>query len=172
MIYSLLSRIGIEVWKNIPDFDNYQVSNLGNIRSLNYRRTGKTKVLHKFISRGRFEVGLSNNKKQYCNNRISVLVAKAFLNHIPCGNKIVVDHIDNNSSNDKLYNLQLITQRENLTKDRKSSSKYAGVSWDKPSQKWRVRIHINGKRKSLGYYINEKEASEVYLKELKELISN
>ena len=173
MIYSLLSRIGIEVWKNIPDFENYQVSNLGNVRSLNYRRTGKTNVLRKRINnRGRFGINISKDKKQYSNKLISVLVAKAFLNHKPCVSELVVDHIDNNSLNDNLYNLQLITQRENLTKDKKSSSKYAGVSWHKASQKWRARIHINGKENYLGLYKTQKEASKAYQKELKELISN
>ena len=173
MIYSLLSRIGIEVWKNIPEFNNYQVSNLGNVRSLNYRQTGKIKVLKKsFNSQGRFAISLYKDKKQYANKVLSVLVAEGFLNHKPCGHKLVVDHIDNNPLNDKLYNLQLITQRENLTKDIKSSSKYAGVSWHKATQKWRARIQVNGINKHLGVYKTEKEASKVYQKELKELISN
>lgn len=173
MIYSLLSRIGIEVWKNIPDFDNYQVSNLGNVRSLNYHRTGKTKVLMKHINnRGRYTLNLYKEGKRYSNRNISVLVAQAFLNHKPCGNKLVVDHINNNPLNDSLYNLQLITHRENLTKDKKGTSKYAGVCWDKSCNKWKSGIRINGKTKHLGYYKNEKKASEVYQKELKELISN
>lgn len=168
MIYSLLSRIGIEVWKNIPEFNNYQVSNLGNVRSLNYRRKGKTNVLSKRINnRGRFAINIYKDGNQYANKLISVLVAKSFLNHKPCVSKLVVDHIDNNPLNDSLYNLQLITQRENSTKDRKSSSKYAGVSWHKASQKWRARININGKEKYLGLYRTQKEASIVYQKELK-----
>ena len=40
-MYYLLSRIGIEVWKDIPEFEGiYQVSNLGNVKSLNYRKKG------------------------------------------------------------------------------------------------------------------------------------
>ena len=39
MIASLLSRINIEIWKDIPEYEGlYQVSNLGNVRSLNYRK--------------------------------------------------------------------------------------------------------------------------------------
>ena len=39
MIASLLSRIGVEVWKDIPNYEGlYQVSNLGNVRSLNYKK--------------------------------------------------------------------------------------------------------------------------------------
>ena len=35
MIAKLKSRLGIEVWKDIPEFEGfYQVSNLGNVKSL------------------------------------------------------------------------------------------------------------------------------------------
>ena len=52
MIASLLSRIGIEVWKDIPEYEGlYQVSNLGNVRSLNYRRKGFINKLSKITSK-------------------------------------------------------------------------------------------------------------------------
>ena len=171
MINRLLSRIGIEVWKDIPGFKKYQVSNLGNVKSLNYRKTGKTKVLIKSLnSRGRYSVNLYKNNKMYSGLNISVLVAKAFLNHKPNGGKIVVDHINNIKTNDNLYNLQVITQRENSTKDRKGLSKYAGVSWHKRSNKWQSSILINGKHKYLGTYKSEQKASEVYQNALKNII--
>ena len=34
-----------EIWKTIHDFENYQVSNLGNVRSLNYKGHGYVKEL-------------------------------------------------------------------------------------------------------------------------------
>tara|TARA_R110000751_G_scaffold4938_9_gene23468 strand:- start:1005 stop:1517 length:513 start_codon:yes stop_codon:yes gene_type:complete len=170
MIYRLLSRIGIEVWKNIPSFKNYQVSNLGNVRSLNYRKTGKTKVLIKSLnSRGRYSVNLYKNNKMYSGLNISVLVAKAFLNHKPNGGMVVVDHINNIKKNDNLYNLQVITQRENSTKDRKGTSKYVGVYWNKSSSKWQSTIYINGKYKYLGIYKSEQKASQAYQNELKNI---
>ena len=170
MIYRLLSRIGIEVWKNIPSFKNYQVSNLGNVRSLNYRKTGKTKVLIKSLnSRGRYSVNLYKECKRYGGQNISVLVAKAFLNHKPNGGMVVVDHINNIRTNDNLYNLQVITQRENSTKDRKGTSKYAGVCWHKASNKWQSSIRINGKYKHLGTYKSEQKASKAYQNQLKNI---
>ena len=170
MINRLLSRVGIEVWKDIPGFKNYQVSNLGNVKSLNYRKTGNTKSLVKLINnKGRYSVNLYKKSKMYANQYISVLVAKAFLKHKPSGGKIVVDHINNIKTNDNLYNLQVITQRENSTKDRKGLSKYAGVSWHKPSNKWQSNIRINGKYKYLGTYKSEQKASQAYQNELKKL---
>ena len=44
MIAKTLSRIGVEVWKEIPTFKSYEVSNLGNVRSLKFN---KLKVLKK-----------------------------------------------------------------------------------------------------------------------------
>ena len=46
MIAKLKSRLGIEVWKDIPEFEGlYQVSNLGNIKGKNknveYRASGE-----------------------------------------------------------------------------------------------------------------------------------
>ena len=170
MIHSLFSRLGIEVWKDIPEFENYQVSNLGNVRSLNYRQTGKIKVLMKYINnRNRYTLNLYKQGKRFANRNISVLVAMAFLNHKPCGNKLVVDHINNISTNDKLYNLQIISHRLNCTKDRKRTSKYVGVTWDKRRNKWVSVIQINGKSKFLGCYVNEKNASKAYQNELRKL---
>ena len=163
----LLSRLGIEVWKYIPKFESYQVSNLGNVKSLKY---GKERILKKPIGAGGYiQVGIYKNKK--CSKRtINQLMAIAFLNHKPCGHKMVVDHIDNNKKNNKLYNLQLITQRENSSKDKKKgTSKYTGVFFAKGKNKWRAAITINGKQKHLGCFVNEKDAAQAYKNELKKL---
>ena len=162
----LLSRFGIEVWENIPEFESYQVSNLGNVRSLKY---GKERILKKPIGAGGYiQVGIYKNKK--CSKRtINQLMAIAFLNHKPCGHKMVVDHIDTNKLNNKLYNLQVITNRENLSKDKKGTSKYTGVFLAKGRNKWRATITINGKQKHLGCFVNEKEAAQAYKNELKKI---
>lgn len=170
MINILLSRIGVEVWKNIPGFKNYQVSNLGNVKSLNYRKTGKTKLLIKYYNnRFRYSVNLYKQGKTYSNRNIAVLVAQAFLKHKPNGHKIVVDHINNIPTNDKLYNLQLITQRENLTKDKKGTSKYVGVCWDKSCNRWKSWIYVNGKKIYLGSFKSQKKASQAYQNALKNI---
>mgnify|MGYP003652292995 CR=1 FL=1 len=162
----LLSRLGIEVWKNIPEFESYQVSNLGNAKSLKY---GKERILKKPINgNGYIQVGIYKNKKRYART-INQLMAIAFLNHKPCGHKMVVDHIDTNKLNNKLYNLQVITHRENLSKDRKGISKYTGVFLAKGRTKWRASININGKTKHLGCFVNEKDASQAYQNELKKI---
>lgn len=163
-----LSRLGIEVWKDIPNFEGfYKVSSLGNVISINFRKTKKKRILkkHKRID-GRKFVHLCKNGVRYSNKVISVLVAITFLNHKPCGHKIVVDHIDNNPLNDRLYNLQLITHRQNTSKDKKGFSKYTGVYFFR--NKWVGMIRIKGKKKYLGRYKTELEAANAYKKALEE----
>lgn len=174
MIAKTLSRLGIEVWKDIPEYEGlYQVSNLGNVRSLDrvdsLGRKVKEKVLKTPVnSRGYARVNLFLDKKPKV-SKVHSLVARAFLNHKPCGMKIIVDHIDNNSLNNNLYNLQLITQRENCSKDKKGTSKYTGVSWSKYRNSWVAHIKINGVQKNLGKFTDEKEAAQAYQNELNKI---
>jgi hypothetical protein len=168
-----------EIWKDIPGYENiYQVSSLGNVKSLSRKILNqglnefysKEKILKKHVStNGKYIVVLRKNNLPKT-IQVHQLVAIAFLNHVPNGHKIVVDHIDNNPLNNKLSNLQIITQRENASKDRKNkSSKYTGVSWVNSHNKWYAGIQIKGKSKSLGFYENEIDAHNAYQNKLKEL---
>lgn len=167
MIYKLLSRLGIEVWKDIPEYEGlYQVSNLGNVRSFKFNKIRYIKHLN---SKGRYAVGLTKNKIKTSNIRVSALVAKAFFNYKRCGHKLVVDHIDNNKINDKLYNLQVITQRENLTKDKKNKSGYTGVYKTTDGYAYYSQIRIGKNKKYLGRFKSKIEASQAYKQELNKI---
>ena len=89
------------------------------------------------------------------------------------GNDIVVDHIDENKTNNNINNLQLLTNGDNVYKSidkTKTSSKYRGVSFRKDNSKWAARITINKKEKYLGQFNTEEEAHEyreVYKKQIK-----
>ena len=167
MIAKTLSRIGVEVWKDIPEYEDlYQVSNLGNVRSLKHNKVKLMKTPLDNCGRAVTSLRLNNKTKTH---RVHILVAKAFLKHKPCGMKIVVDHINNNCLNNKLYNLQLITQRLNASKDRKGTSKYTGVFFSKSNGKYISSIRLNGKSKHLGYFVNEKEAAQAYINELNKI---
>ena len=167
-----------EIWKDIPNYVGmYQVSNLGRVKSLaRARMRGRSKgftserILKFHNNRGYHAVGL-----YVCGVRkilkVHQLVAMAFLNHTPCRYKRVVDHINGIIDDNRVENLQVVTQRENASKDRKGgASKYVGVDWHKQTNKWRARIRLNGKRAHLGEFTNELEASEAHQKALKEII--
>jgi len=150
----------MEVFKKIKGYPNYKVSNLGYVKSLKF---GKERILKRGIgSRGYSTVSLHEDSKQKT-KKIHQLVAVAFLNHTPNGHKLVVNHIDFNKLNNNVDNLEIVTARENSNRKHiKSSSKYVGVTWSKKSKKWLSQIEINGKKKHLGLFTNEIEASNKY----------
>lgn len=101
-----------EIWKDIEGYENYQVSNMGNVRSLDYRGSGKIKILKpRLIKTGYYIVGLSKNRVQK-DYRINRLVAEAFIPNPE--NKPNVDHIDTNPLNNRVDNLRWCTQKENI----------------------------------------------------------
>ena len=133
-----------EIFRDVKGYEeDYQVSNLGRVLSFKY---GKERILKQAVNTGGYlVVNLCENGK----NKIKIvhkLVAIAFLNHIPNGHKLVVDHVDNNQLNNKADNLQLIHQRLNATKDRKSKySNYKGVFYNKANNNWRGQVVFKGK---------------------------
>jgi hypothetical protein len=50
-------------------------------------------------------------------------MAITYLNHIPQNHKLVIDHIDGNKLNNKIENLQIVTNFENLCKGRFDKTK-------------------------------------------------
>lgn len=78
---------------------------------------------------------------------------------------IIVDHINNDPTDNRRFNLRLCTKGENnlnrkIPKNNKSGHK--GVYFNKNEQKYRAYIQIKGKNIHLGYYKCPKEASEAY----------
>lgn len=163
-----------EIWKDVIGFEGfYKVSNKGTVKSLSrtFLRNGKYPSLlkEKFLNAypdtgGYLTVGLmQNNMKK--NRTVHQLVAESFLNHTPCGHKLVVNHINFNKTDNRVENLEIVTQRENANqKHLKSSSHYLGVSWSKEKNKWVAQITTEGKTKSLGRYKTEIEAHNAYQK--------
>jgi len=157
--------IEVEVWKVVPEYEDYQVSSFGNVKSLKW---GKERILRAGINGdGYLSVVLYKKLKQK-SLKVHILVAMAFLGHKPDGHKIVVDHKDNNKLNNKLTNLRLTTNRENCSKDRKGISEFVGVSWSKKRNKWRAYIDFEYRQIHLGYFDLELDAKNAYNKALDE----
>lgn len=171
-----------EIWRDIPKYEGYyQASDIGNIRSLDreiitkngHKRIYKGRVLSGHINDGYMRTSLTKGGKGITFS-FSQLVAMAFLNHEVDGHNNVVDHINGNKLDNRVSNLRVVTQRENLSKCYRSdissfSSKHIGVDWNKRSSKWQVNIYYRGKQHHLGYFDDENKASDVYQKALRDI---
>ena len=76
-----------------------------------------------------------------------------------------LDHIDGDTLNDHIENLQLCSHAENLRKQRMhkdNSSGYKGVTWHKRDRKWRAQIRVDSKVKHLGYFDDKHDAARAY----------
>ena len=166
----------MEIWKDIIGYEGlYQVSNLGNVKSMPKEwivgigkiRKHNGKILKNLLSANKYyHVKLCKDNKAKAFS-VHQLVAIHFLGHIPCGHKLVVDHINDDKLDNRVENLNIVSQRENSHKTQgKYASKYKGVSWCKKSSKWRSRIELNGKSIHLGRFDSEYEAHLKYQKAL------
>ena len=161
----------IEIFKTIPNYESYQVSNLGNVKSLSRivkHYTGSDKVLKEKILKpgldgtGYLTVLLTNNNGR-TTFKVHQIIAMVFLNHIPDGtHNIVVDHINNIKIDNRLENLQLINNRENCSKDRFNNNNLTGITFDKRKNKYQARIIINNKKIHLGLFNNKNIAHLFY----------
>lgn len=116
----MINRV-VEIWRDIPTYEGiYQVSNLGNVRSLPrfdedkngkiYQRKGvimtPTKTTTGYLKVELVKDGIRKSKK------IHRLVASAFL--INTFNKPYINHKDGNPLNNVVDNLEWCTQEENM----------------------------------------------------------
>ena len=168
-----------EEWRDIKGYEGlYQVSNMGRVKSLNYRHTGKEKILEGYDnSHGYLYANLyKDGKRKQC--RINRLVAQAFLEN-PEG-YTDVNHRDENKQNncmenlewcDRSYNINYGTRNkkagkrisEKLSKPVFSVDKETGLImyWESTREAERCTVipHQNiiqcckGKRKSAGNHI-------------------
>jgi hypothetical protein len=97
-----------EIWEKCPLGDNYDkvlVSNFGRIKIKENNPTYGTLVYYDIKIR-------NNNEKKYKNFRAHRIVCLAFIENPE--NKPFVNHKDENPSNNKIENLEWITNKENI----------------------------------------------------------
>jgi hypothetical protein len=156
-----------EEWRDIKGYEgDYQVSSHGRVKSLKFNK--ETLLKQKENKHGYLLVCLSYKGNRKTSN-VHSLVASAFINQKPDGNKMVIDHIDNNQLNNKVANLQIVTNRENSSKDRRRKLPL-GVYINRCGNYY-SKIHISGNSIYLGTFPTLKEASNAYQKQLNKIKS-
>ncbi len=154
-----------EIWKDVPNYeDNYQVSNLGRIKT--FIRGIKIRTIYprpdKYVC-----VHLSNNGV-VTTRSVHRVVAEAFIpnpENLPC-----INHIDENKHNNNVSNLEWCSFRYNniYSRDKSTtSSKYVGVYITPRSGRWNSRITLDGIKYYLGGFDKEIDAKNAYDQALK-----
>lgn len=134
------------IWKDIIWYEwRYQISNLGNVKSLWNNRAKKEKVLKK--RKNVYYQVILHNKLIVKTLYIHRLVAQAFIPNPE--NKPQINHIDWNKLNNRLENLEWCTISENHL------HKYR-VLWIKPNgwMKWKI-WKLNRLSKQIKQYTKE-----------------
>lgn len=101
-----------EIWKDIPYYEGkYQVSNMGNVRNLDFHRTGRVQILKPGKNKGYLRVQLWKDGK--CRTaEVHRLVAQVFLenpNNLP-----QVNHINEIKTDNRLENLEWCDCKYNI----------------------------------------------------------
>ena len=103
-----------EEWRPVKDYEGlYEVSNRGNVKSLNYRHTGKERIMKpQKDSGGYLYVHLWKDRKDK-SYKIHRLVAQAFIPNPEGYNE--VNHKDEDKTNNCVENLEYCSRSYNLT---------------------------------------------------------
>jgi hypothetical protein len=78
---------------------------------------------------------------------------------IPAG--MVVDHINQDTHDNRIENLRIVTTAQNLQNQKRpkhNTSGHHGIMWRKERSKWVVRLVMNGKTHVCGHFSNIEDA--------------
>lgn len=146
----------MEIWKAIPEFPNYEVSNFGGVRTIATGFIRKTRI-------GQYGYPIigfrkPGSRKSYY-RLVHRLVYIAFNGPVPEG--LDLDHIDRNRGNPNLINLRAVTRpQNNHRKQVKNKFGYRGVYLN--YNNYGAKIRIAGKHVGLGTYKTPEEAALAY----------
>ena len=117
-----------EIWKDIEGFEGkYQISNMGNVKSLNYNNTGKERILKPWKNRGGYlqvVIFKDGKAKGYL---VHQLVATAFCEN-PEG-YTEINHKDEDKTNNNVDNLEWCDRKYNVnygTRNKRAGKKQRG----------------------------------------------
>ena len=153
----------MEIWKSIPNFSRYEASNKGNLRSLNYKNSKKTKILKPALSPdGYLKTMLQGDNKKYSSWTVHKFVLLAFLGERDVN--LEINHIDGNKINNELSNLEYVTRSENIKHayDNNLISPKVGSKNGKSKLKESEVIEIREHARNSGRYYGRKELAVKY----------
>lgn len=101
-----------EEWRDIKGYEDYQISNKGNVKSLNFRHTGQERILKKMKQKnGYLQVRLYKDGKMK-SFLVHRLVAETFLPNPD--NKPCVNHLSERKTENNVENLEWVSYQYNI----------------------------------------------------------
>ena len=147
-----------EIYKKIDGYENYEISNLGNVKNTNTNR-----ILKQYKNPDGYYIVVLSKNGITKSLTIHKLVG---LHFIPNPDNLrEIDHIDRNKTNNSISNLRWISKSNNCrnkSKKQNTSSKFMGVCFDKANGKYVAKIRINNKKKHIGCYATEEDAAKAW----------
>lgn len=165
-----------EEWKPVKDFLNYEVSNLGRIRT-------KKGLIRKYYIQNSGYCGIdmhqAGKRKKMLVHRV---VALNWIPNLDPEHKTQINHKDGNKENNSVDNLEWVTCSENvkhardtglntfyngsigkkMTGKKTSKSRFHGVYWDGTRKKWIGTVTHNHKNIKPKRFNTEEEAALHY----------
>lgn len=155
-----------EIWKPIPNFPRYEVSNMGQVRFIDgiFNRIVKGSINES----GYLRVAMRDSEGNKKYKKVNRLVAEAFLDN--SDNKPEVNHKDGNKLNNCVDNLEWCTRKENMehcfetktmtprklckiTNGEKVFNSIRQAAEEVGVNKERIRQALLGNQKSAGKYV-------------------
>lgn len=136
----------METWTSLYNNDCYEVSNQGRVRS-------KNGVLKLSTDKGGYKLFTPCRDGSQSSMRVHQAVYYSFNGGRPSGFEKVIDHIDGDRGNNRLDNLRLVSQQENIKTGKSRWDNYSnpmmGIQ-DRGNDRYRVAMKIDGVAKRFG----------------------
>lgn len=146
-----------EIWADIAGYEGkYQISSAGRVRSLDYRHTGRAKLMTpQDNGHGYLNIGLRDGTKRKDYRYIHRLVAEAFIPNP--SNLPTINHLDENKRNNIVANLAWCTMAENLAYGSRHAQEIETQRRTHPNRKAVAQYSLDGKL--VRVYGSQREAS-------------
>jgi len=149
-----------KIWKPVIGYEGlYEISEYGDVKSLNYRNRNQIKILKIYkTNKGYLTVSLTKNKKSK-NIKVSKLVLSTFLGPSP-SSKHECAHNDGIKENNHISNLRWVTSKENSEDQIRHGTKVYGEKCG-ASKLNKRSVHAIRKLSSIGW--TNKDIASLFL---------